>query len=580
MVWLNGKRVRLVVVGIVAAMVIGGESAKADFTFGTPTKLGSMVNSWSDDYSPCLSADGLSLYFASTRLGGFGNYDLWVSTRETTSDDWGPAENLGALVNSPDEDVSPAVSPDGLELYFTSFRDGGQGGADIWVAKRQTTTDPWGPPENLGPLINSAAHEITPSLSADGLELYFALGRENGASSSNLYMTRRDTLGALWSAPVRFDPAINSEAGQWNPTISHDGLLLFSTDYWNSATRPEGAGTTDIWLTMRASKDSNWIAPVNLGQPTNTSFIEDSPMISSDGSTLYFSSDAYDEPAGWNNLDIWQVPILPVADLDEDGYVGLNDVLRLAESWGQNDPVCDIAPVAWGDGVVDVADLDALVDHWFPAETGLVAHWTFDETEGSIAHDSAGDYGANVMGDPAWLPDGGMVDGALKLDGIGDYVDTPYAIKHGESFSIFTWVKGGAPNQVIISESGMYGTFLLQADYMVGNLMTGLYCFMDHFLFSEANIIDGQWHRVGLVWNADALSRTLYFDDAIVASDTASQGSYITESGLYIGASWGLDTHKNYYWDGLIDDVQIYERAVTSQAKPQTFRRPSGQKGL
>ena len=89
---------------------------RADFTFGTPTKLGPMVNSWSDDYSPCLSDDGLSLYFASTRLGGLGSYDLWVSTRESTSDDWGPAENLGSPVNSSDEDVSPAVSPDGLEL--------------------------------------------------------------------------------------------------------------------------------------------------------------------------------------------------------------------------------------------------------------------------------------------------------------------------------------------------------------------------------------------------------------------------------------------------------------------------------
>jgi hypothetical protein len=110
--------------------------------------------------------------------------------------------------------------------------------------------------------------------------------------------------------------------------------------------------------------------------------------------------------------------------------------------------------------------------------------------------------------------------------------------------------------------------------------MTSLYCGFDNFLFSKTPIIDGQWHRVGLIWNANALSRTLYVDDLKVASDTTGQGGGMGGGGLYIGASWGLDTHKDYYWDGLIDDVQIYERAVTSPTKKQTFRRPSGQKGL
>ena len=553
-------------------------SARADFTFGTPTKLGPMVNSWSDDYSPCLSADGRSLYFASTRLGGHGGYDLWVSSRQTASDDWAPAENLGALVNSEDEDVSPAVSPDGLELYFTSFRTDGHGGADIWISKRKTTIDSWGPPENLGPLINSSAHEVTPSLSADGLELYFTSGQENGEPRSSLYVTKRDTIDAPWSAPVRLDPAINREACQWNPTISHDGLLLFFTDYWNSAARPEGAGATDIWLTMRASKESDWIAPVNLGPPINTSFIEDSPTISPDGSTLYFSSDAYDEPAGWNNLDIWQVPILPVADLDDDGYVSLNDVLRLAESWGQNDPLCDIAPAAWGDGVVDVADLDALVNHWGSNED-FVAHWKFDEAVGAIAHDSAGTYDANVVGDPIWQPDGGMVGGALLFDGVDDYVSIPsieWPYKES-SFSVFAWIKGGQRNEIITR----WGLTLMQADHIEGNLMSAFLFDLTGggFLFSEANIIDGQWHLVGFVWNAGDWTRALYVDGVQVAKDTPTIWSMQLIRKLEIGADSYFPSGSEYYWSGLIDDVRIYNRAIESLHKKQ-FRRPSGQKGL
>ena len=64
--------------------------AKADFTFGTPTNLGPTVNSSAGDDMPSISADGLELYFGSNRPGGSGNLDLWVTTRDTKDDEWGP----------------------------------------------------------------------------------------------------------------------------------------------------------------------------------------------------------------------------------------------------------------------------------------------------------------------------------------------------------------------------------------------------------------------------------------------------------------------------------------------------------
>lgn len=560
-----------VLLAMVLVPALAMEASKADFTFGTPTRLGQTVNSWNDDYSPCISMDGLSLYFASNRFGGYGNYDIWISTRPTTSEDWDPAENLGPLVNCSEEDVCPAISPDGLELYFTSFRTGGSGGSDIWVTKRDTTADPWGQPENLGLPVNSGADELTPSLSADGLELYFALGRANSDPELSLYVTKRDTKDGSWLAPVRLGPAVNNGTCQWNPAVSNDGLLLFSSDYWDCSTNPDGSNATDIWLTMRATKDSDWIAPVNLGLSVNTAFAEGSPMISPDGSTLYFSSDSYDEPAGWNNLDIWQVPILPVVDFDGDGYVGLTDLQRVADSWGQNDPSCDIGPMPWGDGVVDEVDLEILMDHWQTPESGLVAHWKLDETEGTIAHDSAGISDANLMGDPVWQPDGGMVDGALLFDGVGDYVSAPYVLPNERSFSFFAWVRDGALLQVILSESGMYGKILLQADFVDGSLMTSLGG--NEFLYSHIPITDGQWHQVGLVCDADAMTRALHVDGIEVVSATAESVTNIGKDGLFFGASWGLDVHSDFYWSGLIDDVRVYDRAVRS-LQQQRFRLP------
>jgi hypothetical protein len=274
------------------------------------------------------------------------------------------------------------------------------------------------------------------------------------------------------------------------------------------------------------------------------------------------------------NYDFWQAPILPVVDFDDDGSVGISDLLMLVEAWETDDPKCDIGPMPWGDGVVDAADLDVLMDHWNQeasiAPVELVAHWAFDETEGVKAYDSAGVCDANLMGDPIWQPEGGMVGGAIELDGIGDYVSAPFVLPRPDTaFSAFAWVKGGDRNHVIISESGAYGYFLLQADFIAGNLMTSFMAGFGNHLFSETPIIDGQWHHVGIVWNGYPSNRILYVDGIEVARDTVLEcwgtGGSIGGRGIYIGASWGLDTHRDYYWNGLIDDVRIYEGTLSPE---------------
>ena len=119
MKWLDDYRMRLVLLGFIAAfMVIGGGRANADFAFGTPILVPN-VNSSSGEAYPNMSSDGLSLYFVSNRLGGYGGMDLWVATRKTTDDDWNTPVNLGPLVNSSSNDASPSISADELTLYFS-----------------------------------------------------------------------------------------------------------------------------------------------------------------------------------------------------------------------------------------------------------------------------------------------------------------------------------------------------------------------------------------------------------------------------------------------------------------------------
>jgi len=162
------------------------------------------------------------------------------------------------------------------------------------------------------------------------------------------------------------------------------------------------------------------------------------------------------------------------------------------------------------------------------------------------------------MGDPVWQPNAGQVNGAIQLDGVDDVIIavSPLNLADGP-FSVFVWVKGGAPGQTVISEPG--GANWLSIDPLDGFLMTELTS-GGRFagpLLSETTITDGQWHRISFVW--DGSNRTLYVDGVAVAEDT-QDGLEIPASGLYIGT--GKAMAPGTYFSGLIDDVSIYNRAV------------------
>ena len=250
----------------------------------------------------------------------------------------------------------------------------------------------------------------------------------------------------------------------------------------------------------------------------------------------------------------------PLPDFNGDGFVNIKDLLRLIESWGTDDPIVDIAPRPSGDGVVDALDLELLMSYWEQEvdDPTLIANWALDELEGAVAYDSAGVNDAIVIGGTTWQPDDGQVNGALQMDGIDGCVIANKVLNPANGpFSIFAWIKGGGPGQVIVSQQGVADWLTADAE---GNLMTELKCIGRSAgpLYSETVITDGQWHRIGLVW--DGPKRILYADGVIVAEDTQN-GLEGSESGLNIGA--GKMTQSGTYFSGLIDDVRIYNRAVS-----------------
>ncbi|MGE5295235.1 MAG: LamG domain-containing protein, partial [Solirubrobacterales bacterium] len=159
---------------------------------------------------------------------------------------------------------------------------------------------------------------------------------------------------------------------------------------------------------------------------------------------------------------------------------------------------------------------------------------------------------------PIWQPTGGKVKGALQFDGNDDYVSTPFVRDPSQGpFSVFAWVKGGTPGQVILSQTT--GVNWLMADPSDGALATELKSAgrAGKALKSAASVTDGAWHRVGFVW--DGSNRILYVDGIEAAKDTqtALAGTY---AGMQIGAGSALA--PGTFWSGWIDDVRIYNRVV------------------
>jgi len=306
-------------------IVAAPEAATGFSTFSMPQNMGATINSADNDLLPVPAPNGLSLYFMSNRAGGQGGNDIYVSQRATLSSAWSAPQNLGAVLNTSGDDGVTGFSPDGREMFLQSTRPGGQGGQDIYLSTR---TDPnndfgWTAPVNLGAVINAASFDaggiyfIDPTTGTGSLLFY---SDRNGTPlvNFNIYQSTRNADGTF-NAPVLVNE-LNSAAAQIRPSISRDGLEIFI-----STNRRGPANVFAIHVSTRASTSAPWNPPVYLAG-INTAGSTSHPSLSPDGSILYFTSN---RTGGFGLEDLYSAVRVSVnrsstADFDGDGRTDLS----------------------------------------------------------------------------------------------------------------------------------------------------------------------------------------------------------------------------------------------------------------
>ncbi len=161
-------------------------SHKEGNTWGEPFNLGNKINSEYWESQPSISPDGSTLYFVSNRPGGLGSYDIWKSTLQSDGY-WSTAVNLGPQINTPYDENTPFIHPDGKTLYFSSNGWPGLGNKDIFLSRMNEKGQFIIPPQNLGYPINTFNEETGLIVSADGAEGLFSSDLKGGYGDMDIY---------------------------------------------------------------------------------------------------------------------------------------------------------------------------------------------------------------------------------------------------------------------------------------------------------------------------------------------------------------------------------------------------------
>lgn len=244
-----------------------------------PENLGTGINTIGLEYLPTLTADGHWLIYTSEQA----NENILVSRRKKDNT-WTKGESIGNAINTPMNEGMAKFTVCGRTVYFSACAwENVKGGCDVYQADFDTQDD-FGVVDNVQPVkgLNSDQWDSQPAISCDGTTMYFTSNREGGQGGTDIWISTLAPDG-IWTIPVNAGPTINSKGDEEAPYIAPDGITL----YFSSDGHP-GLGEADIFRTLKT--ETGWSTPLNLGQSINTPFREAGISISPEGDIAYFAS--------------------------------------------------------------------------------------------------------------------------------------------------------------------------------------------------------------------------------------------------------------------------------------------------
>jgi outer membrane protein OmpA-like peptidoglycan-associated protein len=262
-----------------------------------PVNIGSPVNSRYSEKHPAISADGRKLYFASDRPGGYGSFDIWVST--WTGDRWGQPVNLGDSINTAWMEQSPFIHPDQLTLYFSSNGWPGMGQGDLFMSRINPSGE-WSSPRNLGYPVNTYSDDIGLSVSAGGNRAFFASDRDS-ARGTDLFTF--ELPEAVRPVPVSYMKGRVYDSGSRQGVPARLQLIDIETE--------------EVVMELGSEKGSGGFL---LSLPTNREYVLN---VTAEGYLFY--SEHFTFPGNFSELDPYRRDI-PLERIDEGSRVVLRNI--------------------------------------------------------------------------------------------------------------------------------------------------------------------------------------------------------------------------------------------------------------
>lgn len=269
--------------------------------------LGKDVNTKYADYYPFVSKDEGALYFTSRRedcLGNartaFGYFSSDVYVSKVKGGQWQKAKNLGAPINTVDDEEIVGLTPDGKNMII--YVDRKDIASDLMHAEMQKNKT-FGRPVPFNEPVNTEGLELECCYTPDVNTMYFAAVRKNGQGESDIYSTHKLPNGE-WGVPQNLGPNVNTQYKEGFPVISEDGLTLYFASQGHTS-----MGGFDIFKSNWDEGKKEWSKAINIGYPVNTPDDDMMYSLAGKGRDGYLSAWRKE---GFGDLDIYHVTFLDV----------------------------------------------------------------------------------------------------------------------------------------------------------------------------------------------------------------------------------------------------------------------------